>query len=248
MDLGLRGRPPSCAGAPPESASASRRRSPRRARTSHCSHGAPTCSSARRSGSAPSPCRATSRAPTISSGSSGRTVDAFGGVDILVNNSGGPPRATAREVDADNVLDAVRLLLVSAVRLTSLCLPHLEQSAAGRIVNVTSSSVREPIESLALSNTVRPGRRRLGEDARPRARAPRDHRELHRAGPHRHRADPRGLPGRAHRGRPRDDPAPAARDPARGRRSSSPSCARTGAAYVTGALIAVDGGLTRGLL
>ena len=87
----------------------------------------------------------------------GTTVDAFGGMDILVNNSGGPPRATAREVDADNVLDAVRLLLVSAVRLTSLCLPHLEQSAAGRIVNVTSSTVREPIDNLALSNTVRPG-------------------------------------------------------------------------------------------
>ena len=85
------------------------------------------------------------------------TVDAYGGVDILVNNSGGPPRATATELDADKVTAAVDLLLVSIVRLTALCLPHLERSGQGRIVNITSSTVREPIDSLALSNSVRPG-------------------------------------------------------------------------------------------
>ena len=84
-------------------------------------------------------------------------VDTYGGVDILVNNSGGPPRATASELDAEQVKSAVDLLLVSVVRLTGLCLPYLEQSASGRIVNVTSSTVREPIDNLALSNTVRPG-------------------------------------------------------------------------------------------
>jgi len=84
-------------------------------------------------------------------------VDAYGGVDILVNNSGGPPRATATELDADKVAAAVDLLLVSIVRLTALCLPHLERSGQGRIVNITSSTVREPIDSLALSNSVRPG-------------------------------------------------------------------------------------------
>jgi 3-oxoacyl-[acyl-carrier protein] reductase len=84
-------------------------------------------------------------------------VDAYGGIDILVNNSGGPPRATATELDGDNVRAAVDLLLVSIVRLTELCLPHLERSGRGRIVNITSSTVREPIDSLALSNAVRPG-------------------------------------------------------------------------------------------
>jgi len=84
-------------------------------------------------------------------------VGTYGGIDILVNNSGGPPRATATELDADNVRAAVDLLLVSIVRLTELCLPHLERSGRGRIVNITSSTVREPIDSLALSNAVRPG-------------------------------------------------------------------------------------------
>ena len=85
------------------------------------------------------------------------TVDTYGGVDILVNNSGGPPRTTALEMNEENTLKAVNLLLVSAVRLTSLALPYLEQSKAGRIVNVTSSTVKEPIDNLALSNTIRPG-------------------------------------------------------------------------------------------
>ena len=78
------------------------------------------------------------------------TVEAFGGVDILVNNSGGPPRSMAVELTAELVEAAARLLLVSVVRLTGLCLPHLEQSTCGRIVNVTSSTVREPIDNLVL--------------------------------------------------------------------------------------------------
>ena len=84
-------------------------------------------------------------------------VDAHGGIDIVVNNSGGPPRTTALEMNEENTLNAVNLLLVSAVRLTSLSLPYLEQSKAGRIVNVTSSTVREPVDNLALSNAIRPG-------------------------------------------------------------------------------------------
>jgi len=85
------------------------------------------------------------------------TVETFGGVDIVVNNSGGPPRATASELTPEQVEAATKLLLVSVVRLTGLCLPYLEQSTCGRIVNVTSSTVREPIDNLALSNALRPG-------------------------------------------------------------------------------------------
>jgi 3-oxoacyl-[acyl-carrier protein] reductase len=84
-------------------------------------------------------------------------VETYGGLDVLVHNSGGPQRAAATELDARKVRDAVDLLLVSIVQLTGLCLPHLERSPAGRIVTVTSSTVREPIDSLALSNSIRPG-------------------------------------------------------------------------------------------
>jgi 3-oxoacyl-[acyl-carrier protein] reductase len=86
-----------------------------------------------------------------------RTVEAFGGVDVLVNNGGGPPPGPAAGVDTEAFERAVELLLLPVVRLTNLCLPHLERSGRGRIVNIESSSVREPIDGLALSNAVRPG-------------------------------------------------------------------------------------------
>jgi 3-oxoacyl-[acyl-carrier protein] reductase len=86
-----------------------------------------------------------------------RTVKAFGGIDILVNNSGGPPRGPATGLTDDAVEQAVELLLLSVVRLTDLCLPQLERSGRGRIINIESSSVREPVDNLALSNAVRPG-------------------------------------------------------------------------------------------
>jgi 3-oxoacyl-[acyl-carrier protein] reductase len=86
-----------------------------------------------------------------------RTLAAFGGIDILVNNSGGPPRTAAVGLTDEQVESAVELLLLSAIRLTELCLPQLERSGRGRVINLESSSVREPIENLALSNAVRPG-------------------------------------------------------------------------------------------
>jgi 3-oxoacyl-[acyl-carrier protein] reductase len=85
------------------------------------------------------------------------TIEAFDGIDILVNNGGGPPRTPTVDLSDEAVEGAVELLLLSAVRLTNLCLPHLRKSGHGRIVNITSSSVREPIDNLALSNSVRPG-------------------------------------------------------------------------------------------
>src|SRR5438132_7836303 len=86
-----------------------------------------------------------------------QTVEAFGGVDVLVNNGGGPPRGLASDVDDDAVEATVELLLLSAIRLTKLCLPQLRASGRGRVINIESSSVREPIPALALSNAVRPG-------------------------------------------------------------------------------------------
>jgi 3-oxoacyl-[acyl-carrier protein] reductase len=86
-----------------------------------------------------------------------RTVEAFGGIDILVWNSGGPPPGTALDVTPEGIEDAVELLLIPAVRLVELCIPHLVQSPAGRILLFTSIAVKEPADNLALSNAVRPG-------------------------------------------------------------------------------------------
>src|SRR6476659_3861345 len=86
-----------------------------------------------------------------------RTVEAFGGIDILVNNSGGPPRTPAVGLTDDDVERAVELLLLSVIRLTELCIPQLERSGRGRIINIESSTVREPADNLALSNAIRPG-------------------------------------------------------------------------------------------
>ena len=86
-----------------------------------------------------------------------RTVDAFGGIDVLVNNGGGPPPGPAAGVTDEALERAVELLMLSAIRLTNLCLPYLEASGRGRIVNIESSSVRSPIDNLALSNALRPG-------------------------------------------------------------------------------------------
>jgi 3-oxoacyl-[acyl-carrier protein] reductase len=86
-----------------------------------------------------------------------QTVELHGGIDVLVNNGGGPPAGSATALTDADIEHAVELLLLSAIRLTRLCLPHLERSGRGRIVNIESSSVRSPIENLALSNAIRPG-------------------------------------------------------------------------------------------
>ena len=86
-----------------------------------------------------------------------RTVAAFGGIDIVVWNSGGPPAGKARELTDDQLEAAFELLLLPAVRLVRLSLPYLEQSSAGRIIAVTSLTVKEPTSHLSLSNAIRPG-------------------------------------------------------------------------------------------
>ena len=86
-----------------------------------------------------------------------RTLQAFGGIDILVWNSGGPPAGTASAVTDDELEDAFDLLLRPALRLVRACLPHLRQSEAGRVICITSGAVKEPASHLALSNAFRPG-------------------------------------------------------------------------------------------
>jgi len=84
------------------------------------------------------------------------TLEAFGGLDILVWNSGGPPAGTGTEVTPDALEQAVELMLTPAVRLVGLCLPHLDRSDGGRILAITSIAAKEPTAHLALSNALRP--------------------------------------------------------------------------------------------
>ncbi len=86
-----------------------------------------------------------------------QTVAAFGGLDILVLNGGGPPAGPATTLAAEQVEAAVELLFLPHVRLVALALPHLRTSGRGRIVAIESTSVKEPLDNLALSNAVRPG-------------------------------------------------------------------------------------------
>jgi 3-oxoacyl-[acyl-carrier protein] reductase len=86
-----------------------------------------------------------------------RTVEAFGGIDILVWNGGGPPPGPAVGMAVEALEEAVELLFTPAVRLVDLCLPHLVESEGGRILLFTSVAALEPSAHLALSNAVRPG-------------------------------------------------------------------------------------------
>jgi len=175
-----------------------------------------------------------------------RTLKAFGGIDIVVNNSGGPPRGNLGDATDDAIESAVELLLLSAVRLTNLCLRHLEKSGHGRVINIESSTLREPADNLALSNIVRPGvlgwAKTLAREAGPQkitvntiAPGKIDTPRLAEAYVNRSRADDmKAIPLRRF-----GDPKEVA----------DVVCflASDRASYVTGTVIPVDGGLTRNL-
>jgi 3-oxoacyl-[acyl-carrier protein] reductase len=83
------------------------------------------------------------------------TVATFGGLDVLVTNTGGPPSGPFMTLDERAWLDAIDSLLLSVVRLCRGAIPHMQARGGGRIINVTSISVKQPIEGLVLSNTLR---------------------------------------------------------------------------------------------
>lgn len=85
------------------------------------------------------------------------TMDTFGQIDTLVCNAGGPPPGTFSELGEAEWDQAVQLTLMSAVRLIRSSLPQLRESGRGRIVCMASSSIKQPIPGLLLSNTLRLG-------------------------------------------------------------------------------------------
>lgn len=91
----------------------------------------------------------------------GRLVDTalekFGRLDILVNNAGGPPPGRFESHGDEAWNKAFELNLMSAVRLIRRCLGPMREAGGGRIVNITSVAVKQPVDGLILSNSVRAG-------------------------------------------------------------------------------------------
>jgi 3-oxoacyl-[acyl-carrier protein] reductase len=84
-----------------------------------------------------------------------RTVDQFGGVDLLFVNTGGPPPGAALSFDDEAWVGAFELLVLSAVRMVRAAAPSMAARGGGAVLVSTSTAVREPIPNLALSNIVR---------------------------------------------------------------------------------------------
>jgi 3-oxoacyl-[acyl-carrier protein] reductase len=84
-------------------------------------------------------------------------IGRYGRVDILISNAGGPPSGSFETFDDQAYLDAVNLNLMSTLRLARAVVPHMKAQGGGSIVNITSISVKQPLDGLILSNTARAG-------------------------------------------------------------------------------------------
>ena len=84
-------------------------------------------------------------------------VDALGGLDLVVINAGGPKAGGFEDLSDEDWLSAFELTLMSAVRTVRLALPHLRAAGGGSVLAIGSSSIRQAVPGLTLSNSVRPG-------------------------------------------------------------------------------------------
>lgn len=82
-------------------------------------------------------------------------VERLGGLDILVSNHGGPPAGGFDDVDGEAFTDAFQLIVASAFHLTKACVPFMREQGGGVLAYLTSSSVKEALPNLFLSNVMR---------------------------------------------------------------------------------------------
>jgi 3-oxoacyl-[acyl-carrier protein] reductase len=182
-----------------------------------------------------------------------RVTDAFGGVDILIANAGGPPRGNFDELTDEQWVQACELTLLSTVRFIRTVLPSMKRRRWGRIITVQSSSVKQPIAGLLLSNAIRPGVAGLMKTLA--SELGKDNILLNTVCPGRIMTD-RFVSGHKQTGKSVEEYLKAASAEVPLGRIGTPEefanvvvfLASERASYVTGATIQVDGGVVRGLL
>src|SRR5262249_56339556 len=91
------------------------------------------------------------------------TVANYGGVDILVTNTGGPPAAKFLDLSEEQWRRGIELTLMNVVRLSQLVLPGMRERRWGRIIHLTSLAAKLPVALLTISNTLRAGLSALSE-------------------------------------------------------------------------------------
>src|SRR4051812_16176238 len=95
------------------------------------------------------------------------TVERFGALDVLVNNSGGPARGAFAELDDDDWRAGFTVVTLNFVRFARAALPHMRARGWGRIVGIQSLSIKQPVPGLDLSNGIRPGIAGLAKSMAP---------------------------------------------------------------------------------
>jgi 3-oxoacyl-[acyl-carrier protein] reductase len=85
------------------------------------------------------------------------TLERFGGVNVLVNNSGGPALGKFPDLTDEDWRQAFEVVTLSFVRFVREVTPHMREQRWGRIIGIQSSSVKEPVQHIDLSNGIRPG-------------------------------------------------------------------------------------------
>jgi 3-oxoacyl-[acyl-carrier protein] reductase len=85
------------------------------------------------------------------------TAERFGGVDVLVNNSGGPALGRFADLADDDWRQGFEVVTLNFVRFVRAVVPYMRERRWGRVIGIQSSSVKQPVENIDLSNGIRPG-------------------------------------------------------------------------------------------